>query len=150
MRDDDGTHNRLWRVTDPDTIEAVRSTLADKELLIADGHHRYETARVYAEEVGGEGEHQWVLMFLCSLGDSGPDGLPHPPPPHRSEGQRSQEKLGAAIKEHFEIERIEHSELEPPGELPGIVMGYMDSLPQAGLPADLAPTTTLTHACSRT
>ena len=50
---------------------AVRSTLADKELLIADGHHRYETARVYAEEVGGEGEHQWVLMFLCSLGDPG-------------------------------------------------------------------------------
>ena len=127
VRDDDGTHNRLWRVTDPATIEGVRSILADKELLIADGHHRYETARVYAEEVGGEGEHQWVLMFLCSLGDSGLTVFPT----HRlltdlKDGAK-QEKLGAAIKEHFEIERIEHSELEPPAELPGIVMGYMDS-----------------------
>jgi uncharacterized protein (DUF1015 family) len=127
VRDDDGTHNRLWRVIDPATIDAVRATLADKELLIADGHHRYETARVYAEEVGGEGEHQWVLMFLCSLGDSGLTVFPT----HRLltdlKDSAKQEKLGAAIKEHFELERIEHSELEPPAELPGIVMGYMDS-----------------------
>ena len=40
-------------------------------VLIADGHHRYETARVYAREVGGEGEHSYVLMLLCSLGDPG-------------------------------------------------------------------------------
>ena len=127
VRDEDGTHNRLWRVTDPGTIEAVRSILADRELLIADGHHRYETARVYAEEVGGDGEHQWVLMFLCSLGDSGLTVFPT----HRLltdlKDSAKQEKLGAAIKEHFEIERIEHSELEPPAEPPGIVMGYMDS-----------------------
>jgi uncharacterized protein (DUF1015 family) len=127
VRDDDGTHNRLWRVTDPATMETVRSVLADKELLIADGHHRYETARVYAEEIGGEGEHQWVLMFLCSLSDSGLTVFPT----HRLltdlKDSAKQEKLGAAIKEHFEIERIEQSELEPPADLPGIVMGYMDS-----------------------
>src|SRR3712207_8646773 len=49
----------------------LQAALADAELLIADGHHRYETARVYAEEVGGEGEHRYVLMFLCSLSDPG-------------------------------------------------------------------------------
>src|SRR5919112_1272523 len=54
-RDEDGTHNCLWRITDHATIDRVAEVLADKELLIADGHHRYETARVYAEEVGGEG-----------------------------------------------------------------------------------------------
>src|SRR3954463_6820478 len=53
--DDDGTRNRLWRVTDPDAIATVQATLKDAELLIADGHHRYETARVYADEGGGEG-----------------------------------------------------------------------------------------------
>jgi uncharacterized protein (DUF1015 family) len=127
VRDEDGTHNRLWRVTDPATIESVRSTLADKELLIADGHHRYETARVYAEEVGGQGEHQWVLMFLCSLGDSGLTVFPTHRLLTNLKDSAKQEKLGAAIKEHFELERIEHSELEPPAELPGIVMGYMDS-----------------------
>ena len=136
VRDDDGTDNRLWRITDPDTIDAVRSVLADKELLIADGHHRYETARVYAEEVGGEGEHQWVLMFLCSLSDPGLTIFPT----HRLltdlKTREVQERLGKAIKEHFEIEPIEHDELEPPRDLPGIVMGYMDSFHKQGYPAD--------------
>ncbi|MBI5310223.1 MAG: DUF1015 domain-containing protein, partial [Actinobacteria bacterium] len=53
----DGSKNTLWRVADEATIGSLQAALADKELLIADGHHRYETARVYAEEVGGEGEH---------------------------------------------------------------------------------------------
>ena len=69
--DADGTVNRLWRVADAETIASVQAALAERELLIADGHHRYETARVYAEEVGGEGEHRYVLMFLCSLSDPG-------------------------------------------------------------------------------
>jgi hypothetical protein len=49
----------------------VKRTLAGVELLIADGHHRYETARVYAEEIGGEGEHRYVLMCLVALEDPG-------------------------------------------------------------------------------
>src|SRR5204863_30600 len=53
--DDDGTVNRLWRIDDPASLEAVREAMAGSELLIADGHHRYETARVYADEIGGEG-----------------------------------------------------------------------------------------------
>ena len=63
--------NRLWRVADPDAIAAVQAALADAELLIADGHHRYETARVYADEIGGEGEHRYVLMCLVALEDPG-------------------------------------------------------------------------------
>ena len=59
--DHEGTRNTLWRI---EGVDALTSALAEAELLIADGHHRYETARVYAEEVGGEGEHQYVLMFL--------------------------------------------------------------------------------------
>src|SRR5205085_60940 len=59
----------LWRCADDAVISAVQAALADRELLIADGHHRYETARVYAEEVGGEGEHRYTLMFLCSMSD---------------------------------------------------------------------------------
>src|SRR3954470_16329505 len=71
VTDGDGTVNRLWRIADPLTITHVQDALRDRELLIADGHHRYETARIYAQEVGGEGEHRYVLMFLCSLQDSG-------------------------------------------------------------------------------
>ena len=41
--DADGTVHRLWRVADPAAIAAVQARRADAELLIADGHHRYET-----------------------------------------------------------------------------------------------------------
>ena len=130
--DEDGTHNRLWRVTDPDTIETVRSALSDRELLIADGHHRYETARVYADEVGGDGEHRWVLMFLCSLNDSGLTIFPTHRLLTNLKDREVQERLGSTIKEHFDIEPVEHSDLEPPADLPGIVMGYMDSFHKQG------------------
>ena len=53
--DADGTIHRVWRVGDPAVHEAIASELADGELLIADGHHRYETAMAYAREIGGEG-----------------------------------------------------------------------------------------------
>jgi uncharacterized protein (DUF1015 family) len=69
--DPDGTVNRLWRVTDPEAIAAVQAAAGEAELLIADGHHRYETARVYAEEIGGEGAHRYVLMCLVALEDPG-------------------------------------------------------------------------------
>jgi len=69
VTDEDGTRNRLWRIADPAAIAAAREAMAGAELLIADGHHRYETARVYAEEVGGEGPHRYVLMsHLRGLG----------------------------------------------------------------------------------
>src|SRR6202035_615149 len=45
--DADGTRHRLWRVADPQAIEAVRAVTANAELLIADGHHRYETMDAY-------------------------------------------------------------------------------------------------------
>src|SRR3954449_1879557 len=48
VTDGDATVHRVWRVADPDVHAAVHEALGDSELLIADGHHRYETARVYA------------------------------------------------------------------------------------------------------
>ena len=87
-RDEEGTHNRLWRVIDPDTIEAVRSALADKELLIADGHHRYETARVYARGGGRRGRAPVGPDVPLQPERPGLDDLPHAPPAHEPEGER--------------------------------------------------------------
>ena len=71
VTDDDGTRHRVWRVADDEAIAAVQEATAGAELLIADGHHRYETARAYADEVGGEGPHRYVLMCLVALEDPG-------------------------------------------------------------------------------
>src|SRR3954451_6583474 len=67
----DGTVHRLWRVADPAALEAVRAALEDVELLIADGHHRYETARVFAREPGAPAGADHVLMCLVALQDPG-------------------------------------------------------------------------------
>lgn len=48
--DDFGVTQKVWAVTDPAKLKAVRAALADKKMLIADGHHRYETALNYRKE----------------------------------------------------------------------------------------------------
>ena len=53
--DADGNDHRMWRITDPEAIEAVRSALDERDLYIADGHHRYETAVNYMRECEANG-----------------------------------------------------------------------------------------------
>lgn len=50
LTDEFGTFHQVWKVSDPATINMVQGALGDKKLIIADGHHRYETALAYAEE----------------------------------------------------------------------------------------------------
>jgi len=68
---EDGTLTRVWRIADPEVHRRVSWELDQAELLIADGHHRYETARTYRDEVGGEGAHRYTLMALTGLDDPG-------------------------------------------------------------------------------
>jgi uncharacterized protein (DUF1015 family) len=57
---------RLWKISST----GIREAFADRQLLIADGHHRYETALAYHEEVGTP-ESAYVLAVLVSLDDPG-------------------------------------------------------------------------------
>jgi uncharacterized protein (DUF1015 family) len=50
VTDEYGVLNRIWRISDPSLIELVRAKMRDKKLIIADGHHRYETALNYRNE----------------------------------------------------------------------------------------------------
>ena len=50
VTDEYGVLHRVWKVSDPDPIGKVRASMADKKLIIADGHHRYETALAYRNE----------------------------------------------------------------------------------------------------
>ncbi len=75
---DDGVHQRLWRVDQPDTVAALQALLAGKRIVIADGHHRYASALAYRrlmeEQAPGAapgGAHHHVLMFLCPMTDPG-------------------------------------------------------------------------------
>jgi uncharacterized protein (DUF1015 family) len=46
--------HRLWKLTDPALIQKVLAAMADKKLIIADGHHRYETSTTYMQERAAE------------------------------------------------------------------------------------------------
>jgi hypothetical protein len=50
VTDEYGVLHRLWRVSDPAAIRLLTTAMADKKLIIADGHHRYETALNYSKE----------------------------------------------------------------------------------------------------
>ncbi len=67
----DGVTHSFWRITDPQTLAALQSFLAPREIVIADGHHRYETALAYqTERRAAEGDpaeirpYDYVMMYL--------------------------------------------------------------------------------------
>ena len=127
--DDDGTVNRVWRVGDPAVHAAVTELLADAELLIADGHHRYETARAYRDEVGGEGAAQLHADGADRARRPRPHRLPHPPPALRLRRRPRAPAAASAtgLRELFDVEEVEPSELDPAGEEGVGVFGLYDS-----------------------
>jgi len=66
---------RLWRVDDPGRIERVREALREARLLIADGHHRYETAVTFREEDGADS----MMVVLVGQDEDGLVILPDAP-----------------------------------------------------------------------
>ncbi len=79
----DGTRHRLWRVSDPSVVAAVSSAMADKNLYIADGHHRYETMIALRDkllaaspDLGEQSAARFGMMFLANMDDPGLIVLP--------------------------------------------------------------------------
>lgn len=81
--DDDGVINRLWVLREPDCLNRLSGLLEPREILIADGHHRYETALSYRDELKqqasswtGEEAPNFVLTVLVNLRSPGLTILP--------------------------------------------------------------------------
>jgi uncharacterized protein (DUF1015 family) len=128
VTDGDGTTHRIWRVADPAVHDAIAAELQPGELLIADGHHRYETSLAYQREVGEGGGADYVLMALVSLEDPGLTVFPT----HRlisglADDQAKPEALGNGLKELFDVEEVAAGQLDPGGEDGVGVFGYIDS-----------------------
>lgn len=56
VADSFGVKHAVWRVTDPQKLELVRKAMRDKKLVITDGHHRYESAVAYRDEMRKKGK----------------------------------------------------------------------------------------------
>ena len=58
LHDEYGVVHRLWVVSDPAKIAAIQEAMASQKLVIADGHHRYETALTYRNERRNERQNE--------------------------------------------------------------------------------------------
>jgi uncharacterized protein (DUF1015 family) len=74
----DGTSHKMWVLEDPDTFRLLRDAMAKKAIFIADGHHRYETARNYRNMMRARygfrptnRSYEFVMMSLTNMDDPG-------------------------------------------------------------------------------
>ncbi|MBI4594608.1 MAG: DUF1015 domain-containing protein [Candidatus Rokubacteria bacterium] len=106
-----GEEHRLWRIADEATIARVRALMAPKPVIIADGHHRYETAVEYA---AWHPEARWKLMNFCTLEAPGLTILPNHRLVHDVEGF-ALDQLARAARAWFDVAPL----TDPLGFRPG-------------------------------
>ena len=113
VADEYGVAHRLWQGSDAKVIAALQEKMRDKKLVIADGHHRYETALNYRNECrAAEGSyardaaHEFVMMTFVNMNDPGLLVLPTHRVVH-SLNSFSVEEFEKSSREFFEVERVD-------------------------------------------
>ncbi len=67
VHDEDGVTHSVWPIRDAGQIAKIQELMAPKKLLIADGHHRYETALAYRNENPGDAAAEYVMMTFVNM-----------------------------------------------------------------------------------
>jgi len=105
---DSSLHFKFWKVSDKDMIEKIKDIMESKTLLIADGHHRYETSRLYKEHLNlknSDNPEDYVLALFVSGNQK--DILIHPT--HRIikfNKPVKPEEIIKKIEKYFSVEKI--------------------------------------------
>lgn len=71
VTDEYGAVHRLWRISEPKKLAHIQELMSDKKLLIADGHHRYETALGYSKSHADLKDAQAVMMSFVNMHSEG-------------------------------------------------------------------------------
>ena len=102
--DDDGVEHSLSAIDDPDTVAAIVAALAGAPVVLADGHHRFETAITYRDEQRAAGHaHPGDDAIMCLVVELADDQL-YVQPIHRLLGEVPTDlDLRAALAEHFTL-----------------------------------------------
>ena len=132
----DQVRNRLWAVRDPSTTLALADFLNGQHALVADGHHRYETALVYSNELRfknpghtGTEPYNFVPMYFTNMNDPGLVILPT----HRLLRQIPNfreksflEALGGSfeLREEESLEKLQHSLAIQKGRAFGLLLPH--------------------------
>ncbi|MBI4654324.1 MAG: DUF1015 domain-containing protein [Nitrospirae bacterium] len=104
--DGDGFIHKLWRIRGERTIETIKKELSAQHIFIADGHHRYETALEFRNEMykkgilkTGKEPFNYVMMFLTNMEDNGLTLFPT----HRLVKMRKGINIEKLLKPYFDI-----------------------------------------------
>ncbi len=120
---------RMWRVTDPGTQQVLSSSLADAQLFIADGHHRYEAALRYrslvrsGREVAQDESINYRMVLLVSVDEPGLITRGY----HRSirgASESETEQIKALVKQHCDLEPW----APPTGNVDQVAEAFADAL----------------------
>jgi len=112
VTDDEGTTHKLWRVDDPELLKYIEEALQQENIFIADGHHRYEVACVYRDEMrnkssnwSGEESYNYVLSYFTNTDPRGLSIFPI----HRLlklKDPLDVDKFISTLRDSFDVEEI--------------------------------------------
>jgi uncharacterized protein (DUF1015 family) len=121
IKDEHGVVHRVWQVSDPKLIDSLRAAMSDKKLIIADGHHRYETALTYRNERRASDSsnaqsasdpagspHEFVMMTFVNMNSPALRILPT----HRVVQELasfSEDNFRNSARAHFDIDEVDPS-----------------------------------------
>ena len=113
VEDEYGVAHRVWQVSDSSVIRSVQQKMRTQKLVIADGHHRYETAlnfrnecRAASGQSNGDAPYEFVMMTFVNLNDPGMVILPTHRVVH-SLNSFSVDEFQRGSAEYFEVEEVE-------------------------------------------
>ena len=114
VTDEYGVAHRVWQISDATVIASVQEKMRDKKLVIADGHHRYETALNYRDESRAaagsaqnpDARYEFVMMTFVNLNDLGLLVLPTHRVVH-SLNSFSADDFQQSSRTYFELEEID-------------------------------------------
>lgn len=105
--DDLGVQNLVYLIDDEEDIKVIEKTLEDKTLLIADGHHRYETSMNYARAHKDNEYAQYVMSYFTNAAD---ENLIIYPTHRIIEKEIDTNELLKKVEKYYEIEKMTDKE----------------------------------------
>ncbi|MFA4842563.1 MAG: DUF1015 family protein, partial [Candidatus Omnitrophota bacterium] len=112
VTDDKKTVHKLWKLQDPEILASIEAKMRNENIFIADGHHRYEVALAYREEmrrnsgrISGEEDFNYVLCYFTNVKSRGLSILPI----HRLVKTGEDFDMGGflfKLKDYFDVERV--------------------------------------------
>ena len=112
VTDDEGTVHKLWRIEDQQALKSIEEALMQEDIFIADGHHRYEVACAYRDQMrqkfgkgSGQESYNYVLSYFTNTDPHGLNILPI----HRLlnlDKPLDLEKFIASLKEYFDVDEV--------------------------------------------